>query len=49
MTRRSAVHGPDPRGAVERAGLLVIDVAAADDATALASSGCSPTGRRWAQ
>ncbi|EKX68083.1 hypothetical protein Sipo8835_33500 [Streptomyces ipomoeae] len=32
---RSAVHGPGPRDARERAGLLVVDVAAAD-ATVLA-------------
>ncbi|MET8454058.1 DUF6207 family protein [Streptomyces sp. NPDC005209] len=32
--RRSAVHGPDQRSA--RPGLVVVNVAAADDATALA-------------
>ncbi|MFH8902117.1 DUF6207 family protein [Streptomyces coeruleorubidus] len=33
---RSAVHGPDQRDARQQASLDVVDVAAADDATALA-------------
>ncbi len=34
--RRSAVHAPGPRDALKRPGLVVVDVAVADDATALA-------------